>query len=252
VQGIAYLPDGKRLVSCSFDKTVRIWDAETGNPVFELRGHTSWVICVAVSPDGKWIASGSWDNIVRIWRAETGELAAGPLTHHTDSVLAVTFSPDSTLIASSSCDCKICLWDVSTGWLAMDPFEGHLNRVRSLAFSPDGKQLASCSYDDTVRVWDVVRNDIATPSDDAPLPFTSSEDHKRCGIHQWELPTDDGWVWGSAGDLILWMPPDYRKFLRRPPCRFVIPYATAEVTVDVDDFVHGSEWTRCYNPQRVA
>jgi len=252
---IAYLPDGKRLV-VSVEDDVRILDVEMGEPVFEsLQGHTSSAYCVAVSPDGKWIASGSEDGTVRIWRAETGELATGPHTHVIGVVLAVTFSPDSTLIASGSVEGMICLWDVSTGRLAMGPLDRHLTSVYSLAFSPDGKQLASHSDDDTIRVWDVVRNDFATPPDDALLPLTSAEDLKQRGVYQWKRPMSDGWVENSDEDLILWMPPDYRKYLVQPPCRFVIPYAPAKVTIDVNDFVHGLEWTRCFkapNPQHTA
>jgi len=56
-----------RLVSGSFDKRVRVWDADTGQPVGKpLTGHTSTVNSVAFSPDGTRIASGSWDKTVRV------------------------------------------------------------------------------------------------------------------------------------------------------------------------------------------
>jgi len=59
-----------RLVSGSFDKRVRVWDADTGQPVGKpLTGHTSTVNSVAFSPDGTRIASGSWDKTVRLWPA---------------------------------------------------------------------------------------------------------------------------------------------------------------------------------------
>ena len=54
---MAFSPDGKRLVSGSEDKTVKVWDAETGQETLTLKGHTGGVTSVAFSPDGKRIVS---------------------------------------------------------------------------------------------------------------------------------------------------------------------------------------------------
>ncbi|KIM28371.1 hypothetical protein M408DRAFT_57282, partial [Serendipita vermifera MAFF 305830] len=74
VSSVAFSPDGKRIVSGSSDKTVRVWDAETGQAVgAPFQGHDQGVNSVAFSPDGKRIVSGSDDKTVRVWDAETGQ-----------------------------------------------------------------------------------------------------------------------------------------------------------------------------------
>ena len=68
---MAFSPDGKRIVSGSWDKTVKVWDAATGQETLTLKGHTGAVTSVAFSPDGKRIASGSEDKTVKVWDAAT-------------------------------------------------------------------------------------------------------------------------------------------------------------------------------------
>ena len=71
VTSVAYSPNGKHVVSGSYDKTARVWDADTGQCVSTLSGHTESVYSVAYSPDGRNIVSASWDETVRVWDAET-------------------------------------------------------------------------------------------------------------------------------------------------------------------------------------
>ena len=152
---MAFSPDGTRIASGSDDKTVRVWDAATGQPVGQpLTGHTDAVCSVAFSPDGTRIASGSDDKTVRVWDAATGQPVGQPLTGHTDAVCSVAFSPDGTRIASGSGDKTVRLWDAATGQPVGQPLTGHTDAVSSVAFSPDGNRIASGSADKTVRLWD--------------------------------------------------------------------------------------------------
>jgi hypothetical protein len=75
VSGVAITPDGRRAVSASHDKTLQIWDLESGQSVRTLQGHTSPVDCVAVTPDGCRAVSASGDLIddlptLRLWDLE--------------------------------------------------------------------------------------------------------------------------------------------------------------------------------------
>ncbi len=157
VNSVAFSPDGKKIVSGSDDRTLRLWDADTEEHLHTLTGHTNDVNSVAFSPDGKKIVSGSDDRTLRLWDADTGEQLR-TITGHTSSVNSVAFSPDGKKIVSGSSDGTIRLWDAETGE-RIHTLTGHTRSVYSVAFSPDGKKIASGSGDirlrgSTVRLWD--------------------------------------------------------------------------------------------------
>ncbi|KZV60619.1 WD40 repeat-like protein [Peniophora sp. CONT] len=155
VSSVVFSPDGTRVVSGSDDKTIRIWNAETGQAVGKpLEEHAGHVNSVVFSPDGACIASGSVDKTIRIWDAETGQPAGKPLEGHTGWVNSVAFSPDGTRIVSGSDDTTIWIWNAETGQVVGKPLEGHTGWVFSVAFSPDGTHIVSGSSDNTIRIWD--------------------------------------------------------------------------------------------------
>ena len=129
-------------------------NAQIGEQVGTLQGHTGSVESIAFSPDGRYIASGSADKTVRVWNAQTGAQMGKPLQGHTDWVCSVAFSSDGKHIVSGSGDHTICVWDVHTGTQVGKPLQGHTNAVRSAAFSLDGRHIVSGSWDQTIRVWD--------------------------------------------------------------------------------------------------
>jgi WD40 repeat protein len=97
----------------SWDKTIRVWDAETGDVVSgPFQGHSNHVNSVALSQDSKHIVSGSWDKTIQVWDAETGDIVSGPFQGHSEIVSSVTFSQDGKHIVSGSEDYTIQVWDV--------------------------------------------------------------------------------------------------------------------------------------------
>ncbi|MDF5738486.1 MULTISPECIES: hypothetical protein [unclassified Nostoc] len=68
VQSVAFSPDGLTLVSGSDDKTIKLWDVQTGLLIITLFGHESYVESVAFSPDGKNVVSGGYDKTVKVWQ----------------------------------------------------------------------------------------------------------------------------------------------------------------------------------------
>src|SRR5262249_21201215 len=73
LNSVAYPPDAKTVASASWEKTIRIWDAATGQELRKLQGHDDKVMAVAFAPDGKTLASASVDKTVRLWGAATGQ-----------------------------------------------------------------------------------------------------------------------------------------------------------------------------------
>lgn len=155
ISSLAISPNGKRFVTGSLNKTLRMWDAEIGQPIGQqLSGHPFSVFSVAFSPNGKRVVSGSADDTLQIWDADTGQPIGKPLTGHSDSVLSVKFSPDGKRIISGSMDETLRLWDTETQQPIGQPMTGHSREITSVAFSPDGKRIVSASADHSLVLWD--------------------------------------------------------------------------------------------------
>jgi WD40 repeat protein len=112
------------------DKTLKLWDMESGECIQTFTGHRCSVESVALSPDGSQLVSGSRDYMLKLWNVETGECIR-TYTGHQGSVCSVAWSPDSNSLVSSSFD-TLKLWSVETGD-CIRTFTGHCDSVNSAA-----------------------------------------------------------------------------------------------------------------------
>ncbi len=111
VMSAAFSPDSRWLASCSHDRTVRVWQIDSG-ACRVLRGHTDEVFAVAFHPDGTRLASAGRDRAVWLWDLARGEEVA-QLQGHTSYVWSLAFSPDGATLASGSGDFTVRLWDTA-------------------------------------------------------------------------------------------------------------------------------------------
>ena len=130
VGSVAFSPDGKTILTGSYDTTARLWDAPsqvTRGPSGQLEGrvlakHEGGVSSVAFSPDGKIIATASSDGVLQFWDASTLSPFGKPLVHES-SVWSASFGPDGKTI--------LTVWGPRTPRHLERPALGHRNRATS-------------------------------------------------------------------------------------------------------------------------
>jgi WD40 repeat protein len=110
---VSFSHDGNLVATASVDKTIKLWDRNTGQLIATLHGHVGGVLSAAFSPDDRILASGGEDRVVRIWDINLGEQRA-ELKGHKDSVTSVAFSPDGTVLATASKDRSVIFWRAAT------------------------------------------------------------------------------------------------------------------------------------------
>ncbi|HEX8825948.1 MAG TPA: TIR domain-containing protein, partial [Archangium sp.] len=152
VNACAWSPDCQRLLSGSLDKSLKVWDASSGECLLTLSGHADSVTACAWSPDGQRLLSGSRDDSLTVWDASSGECLL-TLSGHASWVTACAWSPDGQRLLSGSFDNSLKVWDASSGECLLT-LSGHASSINVCAWSPDGQRLLSGSDDDSLKVWD--------------------------------------------------------------------------------------------------
>jgi len=150
---VAISQDGRRAISGSEDRTLKLWDLEKGQEIRTLRGHADWVWAVAISQDGRRAISGSDDRTLRLWDLEKGQ-EVRTLEGHAGGVRAVAISQDGRRAISGSDDRTLRLWDLEKG-REIRTLEGHAGWVEAVAISQDGRRAISGSEDRTLKLWDL-------------------------------------------------------------------------------------------------
>ena len=159
VGAVAFSPDGKLILTGSYDGTARLWEMATGRPLGSLLRHQHTVAAVAFSPDGRTVLTGSFDQSARLWEVAA---ARRPVVRAPGLHPAGVFSPDGQTIVTASEDHTARLWDATTGAAIGKPLT-HDDSVEALAFSPDGRTVLTGSFDKTARLWDAATGEPIAP-----------------------------------------------------------------------------------------
>ncbi|KAL1595535.1 Transcription initiation factor TFIID subunit 5 [Nothophoma quercina] len=141
------------LLSCSEDKTVRLWSLDTWTCLVAYRGHDNPIWDLQWGPYGHYFLTGSNDRTARLWSTDHIEPLRIYVGHDND-VDCVAFHPNNLYVFTGSCDRTVRMWHISGG-NCLRLFTGHTGNVTAIACSPDGRTLASADDAGNIVLWNL-------------------------------------------------------------------------------------------------
>ncbi len=159
VECVALLGPKGLAASGSWDKSVRVWDLNSGRQLCRLSGHTGSlsrpgiVSGVALRTDGSQVVSCGFDGSIRLWSVASGR-EVRRLSGHEGAVTAIALTADSRRLVSTGADRSLRVWDLDELY-EVRRMTGHDGQPRSVAISADGKLAVSGGTDQGLRVWDL-------------------------------------------------------------------------------------------------
>jgi WD40 repeat protein len=213
VLSIVFHPKGKYLISGGSDRTVRIWNLESGREICPpLMAHFERILCVTCSQDGRRMASASADGVIRIWDI---------------SILCAASDDDNTGQGSA----RKCVSIEERGTVEVHniPF-GWLAEMFSLGFGDAMTAHAAGSP-------------VSPPSSE---PLVDELGYTSCPDPRFLCKLSDGWMLGPKGERLIWIPVENRRLLWHPANTLVVP-TEGSTEIDWDGILHGSSWSECYD-----
>jgi WD40 repeat protein len=181
VTGVAHLPDGRRIITCSSDGSLRLWEIESGTQIGD-DWRDDWeeaVRSIALSPNSKTLASGGGTGKVRLWDIDTKKVVA-KWTGHIDTVRSLCWSADGERLVSGCDDGMIRVWDVESGDTVLGSIKTGHRAVYAVIYSPDTTKIATGGWhEDALKILDAkTGNLLSTIKLDSPvysLAWTSDQ-----------------------------------------------------------------------------
>ncbi|XP_036995017.2 WD repeat-containing protein 88 [Artibeus jamaicensis] len=155
VSSCLFCVNDTKLLSGSYDCTVKLWDAVDGSIVRDFEhGPKAPVLECSVTADSRRIVAAAYDKTVRTWDLESGKLLWS--ISHENIISSCKFSPDGKYVASGlDVDHGICITDAKDATTVSHIKDHHKKSVTACCFDPDSQKVASVSLDKSIKIWDV-------------------------------------------------------------------------------------------------